>query len=212
MAIPHVDERSVKLHAPATWLPTVRRLAIAAVAFGGGFALAGFSEQWSLIQILVLLTAAVWFRHEAFWIALAGTIAGFGVVMIAPGNAVRSASLAEVGARGLTFLEAAQMALYQSALLIGQTLVYRFYAVVPVLIVGYIAGHGQRVRNRSLWILATFAGAFALIVVSILPVLLVTGVMSYRGFTGATFILVVGCALMGYLVACRDSVSRGNRV
>ncbi len=104
------------------------------------------------------------------------------------------------------------MAVYQTALLIGQTLVYRFYAVVPVVAVGYMAGKGKRIRQRAMLILATFLGCYALIVLSILPVLIVVGVMSYRGFTGATFILIVSCGILGYLAACRDSILRGNPV
>lgn len=180
------------------------RLAGAAVAFGGGFALAGFSEQWNVIQILILLALVVWFRHELLWAALLGTIAGFGVVAIAPGNAVRSARLIELNIKGFPFWAALYQSAYQTALMIGQTLVYRFYAVIPVLIAGYIAGHGQRVKHRARWILVTFVGTYGLIMASVLPVLLVTGLMSYRSWTGATFILISACAAMGYLIACRD--------
>jgi hypothetical protein len=103
-------------------------------------------------------------------------------------------------------------ALYQTALLIGQTLVYRFYAVVPVLIVGYMAGQSQRVKRRSTLILAVFLGCFALIVVSILPVLIVSGYPSYRSFTIPTFILIASCGALGYLAACEDSNLRENAV
>lgn len=199
-----LDERGIELRVTADRRVIVGRVAVAACAFAGGFILAGFNEQWSLIQLLLLLALAVWFRYEVIWCALMGTIAGFGVVMVAPGNAVRAATLAKLGAHGLPVVEAVSMALYQTALLIGQTLVFRFYAVIPVVVVGYIAGHGQRARKRSLWLLATFAVCFGLIAVSILPVLLITGIMSFRGFTGATFILITACGIMGYLAACRD--------
>ncbi len=203
MAIPHVDERSVELRATAHWGAVASRVAVAACAFVGGFVLAGFSEQWSLIQLFTLLALAVWFRHEALWCALMGTVAGFGVVMIAPGNAVRADSLKDAGRIGFTVFEGAYQAAYQTALMVGQTLVYKFYAIAPVFIVGYIAGHGQRVRRRSLSILCVFVGMFALIAVSIAPVLLITGVLSYRGLTTATFIMVIAVGLLGYLVACR---------
>lgn len=203
MAVPHVDERGLELHATADWSVISSRVAVAACAFVGGFVLAGFSEQWTLIQLLILLALAVWFRHEALWCALMGTIAGFGVVMVAPGNAVRADSLKDAGRIGFTVFEGAYQAVYQTALMIGQTLVYRFYAIAPVFIVGYSAGHGQRVKQRSLAILGVFVGMFALIAVSIAPVLLITGVLSYRGLTTATFIMVAAVGLLGYLAACR---------
>lgn len=198
-----LDERSVELHAAADRRVVVRRLAAAACAFAGGFILAGFSEQQTAIQLLILLPLALIARHELLWCALMGTVAGFGVVMIAPGNAYRTQALHDVGAAGLPFIAAVQMALYQTALLIGQTLVYRFYAAVPVFVVGYVIGNGKRLPRRSTWILAAFVGGFALIALSILPTLLVTGVMAYRGFTLATFILIADCALIGWLAACR---------
>ena len=187
----------------ARWLPVFSRVALAACAFAFGFLLAGFSEQWSIIQLLILLALVVWFRHELLWCALCGTVAGFGVVMVAPGNAIRAAMLRDVGRVGFPVFEGIVQAAYQTALMIGQTLMFRFYAVVPVFIVGYIAGHGQRAKRRSLCILLVFVGMFALIAVSIAPVLMVTGVLAYRGLTTATFIMVASVGALGYLVACR---------
>lgn len=203
MAIPHVDERSLELRATAHWLPVFSRVALAACAFAFGFILAGFSEQWAIIQLLILMALTIWFRHELLWCALVGTVAGFGMVMVAPGNAVRAAMLRDAGRVGFPVFEGVVQAAYQTALMVGQTLVFRFYAIAPVFIVGYIAGHGQRVKRRSLAILVVFVGMFALIAVSIAPVLLITGVLSYRSLTTATFIMVCAVGLLGYLVACR---------
>lgn len=132
-----------------------------------------------------------------------GTVTGLGVVALSPGNTIRLEVGRAEGLHGMGVGEALYTAVYQTALLIGQTLTARFYAVAPVLIVGYVAGHGQRVRNRSAWILATFIGCFALITVSIFPLFLIGGTIGYRNFAVGTFILMVSCAIMGYLVACR---------
>jgi hypothetical protein len=199
-----LDERSTQLHAAGNRVSVFGRLAYPAVAVASGFAIAGFSEQWCVIQILLLFALALWYRHPLLWCALVGTLAGFAVVALAPGNAIRTEALRAVGNIGRPVFEALQEALYQTALLIGQTLAHRFYAVVPVLIVGYMAGQSQRVKRRSTLILAVFLGCFAIIVVSILPVFIVSGYPSYRSFTIPTFILIASCGALGYLAACHD--------
>lgn len=204
MAELHVDELGAQLRATADRWTVLRRVAYPALAFAGGFIVAGFSETSTVVAILILLPLALWYRHPLLWCALAGMVAGFGVVSMSPGNAIRNEALRADGFTGRLLPDALREAFYQTALFIGQTLVYRFYAVAPVMIVAYMVGQGQRVKARSARILATFLGGYALIVASILPVLLLAGYPSYRSFTIPTFILIASCGGIGYLLACRE--------
>lgn len=199
-----LDERQPELYRARRFQPDFRGLVTAAGCFAGGFFLAGFSEQWGLTLILVVGLASIRFRRPAFILTWLGLVAGYAVVALAPGNAVRTAALIAINAPRPPFLKAVEITLYQTALFVGQTLAYRFYAALIALCAGYMVGQGRRLQRRSLWAIAIILAGFILIAVGLFPVALVSGVISYRGFTGATFILMTGCASMGYIAACRN--------
>jgi hypothetical protein len=200
-----LDELQPELHTPHHPGTRFRGLVIATGSFASGFVLAGFGEQWGLIQIIVLLLLSIVLRNRLIWLALLGSLLGYGVVALAPGNVVRSAALEAIKAPRRTFLEAIEYSFYRNGMFIQQTINSKLYAVLIALCAGYMAGQGRQLRHRLLWFIGVVVGSYLLIAISLFPVAYVSGGFQHRHFTVATFIFIAGIASIGYIAACRKS-------
>jgi hypothetical protein len=197
-----LDELQPELRAAADPDTRIHRLALATGSFAGAFVLAGFSEQWGLTQIIGLLLLSLLLRSRLIWLALAGAVCGYGVVAIAPGNAVRVAALQAVPP-SRPFWEALEYSCLRAGEFIWKTALDKYYALLIAFCAGYLTGRDHHLRNRVKWLIGVAAGGYAFMAITLFPIELLSGNLEYRHYTIGTFMLVTCIAGIGYIFACQ---------
>lgn len=200
MAEPVLDVGQPDLHRPAHWWDLARRLAVSALAFLASFFLAGFSEQAGLIQIMVLAVAAWFMPSRAAVYALLGGVVGYAVVILAPGNSIRSALLDGGLPLGVALVQSAYYPLFYAL----RTVREHPASLAVVVLLGWVAGHGRVVWNRRLRLLVVFLATWLVMTASLFPPLWVGGAISPRLLSLPHLALVLAFAAVGYLVSCRS--------
>lgn len=164
-----------------------------------GFIAAGFSEVFTVLFGVVL--GGLWLHYKArkYLAAAIGLAIGFGIVGIAPGNAIRQIALAHTP----EFIPSLSQTLVITAFYLKGQVLYHLGALLLAVGVGYLCRFKNReVRNR-LAIPAILVSMFALIYLSLFIPVYLTGGLDTRHFTFASLILVIGLGAVGAL--CGES-------
>lgn len=163
--------------------------------FCAGVLLAGFSEVFSPLFSMVLFALWVRSRERKHIAALLGILVGLLIVLIAPGNAIRAATLPP----HMPILNALQQTFKVSGLfLIGQILDHPG-ALLLAFCIGYLCPLKIRIRRKLLWTEALALVSFAVIGFTLFVPLFLANGLTERHFSYASLVIVLYVGTIGAL-------------